>query len=164
MANLCLSAVGQLREFVLAADGANPKLDEIGARDMVHLPELTEANVLTQHVASKLAEENAPVTYPAVYLYCDRMENDLTAKFRRFSGEIFIVADVRVSNPRFEHLEEELGRYIEAVRGVLADRQGKWTDEIAFSGAYRVKHRELELGGFNFIQSARIEVELQAHE
>lgn len=164
MANLCLAAVGKLREFLLADDGANPKLDEIGARDMVHLPELTEENVVTQHVASKLAEENAPVTYPAVYLHCDRMENGLTTKFRRFAGEIFIVADVRVSNPRFEHLEEELGRYVEAVRGVLADHQGKWTDEIAFSGAYRVKYRELELGGFNFIQSARIEVELQAHE
>jgi len=164
MANLGLSAVQGLRDRLLAADGANPKLEEISARDMVHLTELTERNVLLQHVGSKLAEENAPVTYPAVYLFCERMDNRLAAKFRRFSGEVSIIADVRVSNPRFEGLEEELGRYVEAIRGVLADHQGKWTDEIAYSGAYRVKYRELELGGFNFIQSARIEVELQAHE
>ena len=154
----------KLREYLLSPDGAKSKLVEIGARDMVHLPPLTQENVLRQHIAAKLADENAAVTYPGVYIYCDRMENKLAAKFRRFSGSVFIVADVRVTNERFEDLGEELSRYVEVVRSVLADHQGKWTDELAFGGGFRVKHLKIELGGRNFIQSAEIEVELQAHE
>lgn len=164
MANLCQSAVGKLRDFLLAADGVNSKLAEIGARDMVRLSTLTKENVRTQRIAAKLADENSPTTYPAVYVFCDRMDNDMTAKFRRFSGRVFIGVDIRVTNERFEGLGDELNRYEEAVRSVLADRQGKWTDEITFAGGLRVKYRDIELGGRNFIQSAQIEVQLEAHE
>jgi hypothetical protein len=164
MANLCQSAVGKLREFLLAADGVNSKLADISARDLVHLPSLTQENVRTQRIAAKLADENAPTTYPGVYVFCDRMDNEMAAKFRRFSGRVFAVVDIRVTNERFGGLGEELNRYVEAVRSVLADRQGKWTDEITFGGGFRVKYREIELGGRNFIQSAQIEVELEAHE
>ena len=164
MANLCQSAIDKLREFLLDAPGANSQLAEISARDMVHLLPLTQENVRTQRIAAKLADENAPVTYPGVYVFCDRMENEMAAKFRRFSGRIFVVADVRVTNERFEGLGEELRRYVEAVRSVLADHQGKWTDQIAFGGGFQVRFRQIELGGRNFIQSAQIEVALQAHE
>jgi hypothetical protein len=164
MANLCQSAVGKLRDFLLAANGVNSKLAEISARDMVHLPSLTKESVRTQRIAAKLADENSPTTYPAVYVFSDRLDNDMAAKFRRFSGRVFVGIDVRVTNERFEGIGDELNRYVEAVGSVLADRHGKWTDEIAFAGGFRVKYRDIELGGRNFIQSAQIEVQLEAHE
>ena len=164
MASLCLAALDKLREFVLASDGANLTLATISARDMVHLPALMDRNVLIQNVPAKLADENNATVYPAVYLYCDRMENALIEKFTKFSGLIFLVADVRVSGERIEGLDKDLARYVEAVRAVLGANQGQWTDNIAYSGAYNVRFRKVELGGRNFIQSAQIEVELQAHE
>ena len=164
MASLCLAALDKLREFVLASDGTNPTLAAIGARDMVHLPALMDQNVLIQNVPAKLADENNATVYPAVYLYCDRMENALIEKFTKFSGPIFLIADVRVSGERIEGLDKDLARYVEAVRAVLGANQGQWTDNLAYSGAYNVRFREVELGGRNFIQTAQIEVELQAHE
>ena len=131
---------------------------------MVHLPALMDQNVLIQNVPAKLADENNATVYPAVYLYCDRMENALIEKFTKFSGPIFLVADVRVSGERIEGLDKDLARYVEAVRAVLGANQGQWTDNLAYSGAYSVRFRKVELGGRNFIQTAQIEVELQAHE
>ncbi len=164
MASLCLAALDKLREVLLASDGANATLTAIGASNMVHLPALTNQNVLIQNVPAKLADENNATVYPSVYLYCDRMENVLLEKFTKFSGPIFVVADVRVSGERIEGLDEELARYVEAVRAVLGASQGQWTDNLTYSGAYNVRFREVEAGGRNFIQTSQIEVELQAHE
>ena len=164
MASLCLAALEKLRDALLAGDGANMTLTTIAARDRVHLPALTGQSVLIQNVPAKLADENNATVYPAVYLYCDRMENTLIEKFTRFSGRIFVVADVRVSGERIAGLDEDLGRYTEAVREVLGAHQGQWTENLAYSGAYDVRFREVELGGRNFIQTAHIEIELQAHE
>ena len=164
MASLSLAALGKLREFLLASDGANSTLGEIGARDRVHLPGLMDRNVLIQNVPPKLADENAPTVYPALYLYCERMENVLRKKFTKFSGPIFLSVDVRVSDERMDGLDEQLARYVEAVRAVLGANQGQWTDNLAYSGAYSVRFREIELGGRNFIQTAQVEVEVQAHE
>jgi hypothetical protein len=154
----------KLREFLLASDGVNTALNDIGARDMVHLSSLGDERILLENVPAKLADENRPSVYPSVYLYCDRMDNALLEKFRRFSGPIFVVADVRVSGERFTGLESELGRYVEAVASVLGDHHGQWTENLAYSGAYQVEFEEIELGGRNFVQRALIEVELQAHE
>jgi hypothetical protein len=111
-----------------------------------------------------LADENVPVLYPAVYLYSERMDNRLIEKFRKFSGSIVVMAELRVSGERFADLEGQLARYVEAVGAVLGRNQGAWTENLAFDGAYEVRFEPIRLGGKNFIQSARVEIELQAHE
>ena len=164
MANLCLGAIEQLRSFLLASDGINAALDSIGSRDAVHLPVLSDQTVLIQNVASDLADENLPVVYPALYLYCARMENQLLEKFARFSGPMVLVADVRVSQEQLSGIEQTLARYTEATLSVLGSHRGQWTQNTAFSGAYEARFREIRLGGRNFIQTAQIEIEIQAHE
>lgn len=164
MANLCLAALTKLRDFLLDNDGVNTALADIGARDIVYLPRLAEENTLIQNVAAKMADENEPVTYPAVYLYCDRMDNEQLEKFRKFSGRMWLIADIRVSAERFVDLGSYLARYVEAVTTVLASHLGKWTENVAYSGAHKVRFLKVENGGQNFVERAQIEIELQAHE
>jgi len=164
VANLCLGALEQLRAFLLAGDGINAALAGIGSRDGVHLPALSEQTVGIQNIPSELADENLAVVYPAVYLYCDRMDNQQIEKFAKFSGPLFLIADIRVSRENLGGLDQQLARYVEAVQAVLGSHLGKWTENTAYGGAHRVEFREARLGGRNFLQTARVEVELQAHE
>jgi hypothetical protein len=164
LANLCLAAVAYLRGLFLASDGLDYEAGLIGARDGVDLARFSDTSVLLQNVASDLAEENVPVLYPAVYLYSERIDNRLVEKFRKFSGTITAVAEIRVSGERFADLEGQLARYVEAVGALLGRNQGSWNDNVAFDGAYEVRFERIRLGGKNFVQSARVEIELQAHE
>ena len=164
MANLCLAALTHLRGLFLASDGLAYEAGLIAARDGVELAGLSDGGVVIQNVASDLADESIPVPYPAVYLYVDRMDNRLVEKFRKYSGSIVLMADLRVSGERFADLEGHLARYVEAIGVVLGRNQGSWTENLAFDGAYAVRFERLRLGGKNFVQSARVEIELQAHE
>ena len=164
MANLCLGALERLREFLLASDGINAALAQISARDGVHLPALSDQTILAQNVASDLADENLAVIYPAVYLYCDRMDNQQLEKFRKFSGRLLLAAEVRVSREQITGLDQELARYMEAVADVLGAHHGQWTENVAYGGGYEVQFRETRLGGRNFIATAKVEIELQTHE
>lgn len=163
MANLCLAALETLRGFMLAPDGVNSDLAAIAVRDEVICPELKERQILLWHVPAPLADSNEPLDYPTLYLYCDRMDNRLERKFRAFSGPIFIVAEIRFSAPSFENLEQRANQYVEAVTSVLGRHLGKWTDSVAFNGAYEVQFKPVETGGLGFLQRAEIAVELQAH-
>jgi hypothetical protein len=164
LANLGLAAVEYLRGLFLAGDGLNYEAGLIAARDGVDLAGFSDGSLLIQNATSDLADENVPVLYPAVYLYCERMDNRLIEKFRKFSGSVVIAAELRVSGERFADFEGKLGRYVEAVGVVLGKNQGSWTDNVAFDGAYEVRFDRIRLGGKNFVQSARVAIELQAHE
>jgi hypothetical protein len=159
-----LAALTHLRGLFLAGDGLGYEAGLIAARDGVELGSFSEVGVLIQNVASDLADESVPVSYPAVYLYTERMDNRLVEKFRKFSGAVLVVADLRVSGERFADLEGQLSRYVEAVGVLLGRHQGSWTENLAFDGAYAVRFERIRLGGKNYVQSARVEIELQAHE
>jgi hypothetical protein len=164
LANLCLAALAHLRGLFLASDGLNNEVGLIASRDGVELPGFTEGSVLVQNVASDLADENVAVLYPAVYLYSERMDNRLVEKFRRFSGSVSVTAELRASGERFTELEGQLSRYVEAAGAVLGRNQGSWTENLAFDGSFGVRFERIRLGGRNFVQSARLAIELQAHE
>jgi hypothetical protein len=153
-----------LRGLLLASDGLSYEAGLIAARDGVDLAGFSEGSVLVQNVEPDLAEENVPVVYPAVYLYSERMDNRLVEKFRKFSGTVVVAAEIRVSGERFVELEGQLARYVEAAGVLLGRNQGAWTENVAFDGGYQVRFDRIRLGGKNFAQSARIEIEVQAHE
>jgi hypothetical protein len=159
-----LAALAHLRGLFLAGDGLNSEVAAIASRDGVELAGFSEGSVLIQNVVSDLADENVAVLYPAVYLYSERVDNRLIEKFRRFSGSVSVTAELRVSGERFTELEGQLSRYVEATGAALGRNQGSWTANLAFDGSFEVRFERIRLGGKNFVQSARVGVELQAHE
>ena len=153
MANLCIVGLERLRSVLLA--DANAVLAESGKKL------LEEKSVRLGNVPADLADENRSTVYPAVYLYAARMENVLRRKFAGFSGPIRLVADVRCTGERYEGLEQEIASYVEAVITALWGAAGPWGEGLIYNGAYTVKFEPVKLGGRNFIQSARVELEVE---
>lgn len=164
MANLCLAALEYLRAAVLAPEGINVALGAIEGRDNVVLTKLQDQNVLLQNIPSDLADENEAVVYPTAQIYSKKLDNLLLEKFAKYSGPITVVMELRVSGERFLSLEQDLARYVEAATEVLGYQRGQWTENLAYDGGYRVEFDPVRLGGRNFIQSARIEIGLIAHQ
>ena len=65
---------------------------------------LIDAQVRAQNVAADLAEQSTRVQYPAVNVYCEKIVNNLTEKFRSFSGTVQMAIEVRHSQDRLEGL------------------------------------------------------------
>lgn len=160
MASLCITGLEKLKTILLVS--ANAALAEIGARDQVYWRPLEDKSVRLENIPADLADENRSVVYPALYLYTARMENLLRRKFAGFAGPIRFVADVRCTGERYEGLERELASYVEAVTTGLEANTGSWDQNLIYNGAYTVKFEAVKLGGRNFIQSAKIELEVEA--
>ena len=160
MPNLCITGLEKLKTILLTS--GNAALAEIADRDQTHWKPLDEKSVLLQNIPPDLADQNRSVIYPAVYLYSARLENVLRRKFSSFAGPVRFVADVRCTGERYDGLERELATYVEAVTTGLAANTGAWGQNLIYSGAYTVKFEPVKLGGRNFIQSAKIEIEVEA--
>lgn len=160
MANLCIVGLEKLRSVLLTS--ANTALGEIAARDQTYWKLLDEKSVFLENVPADLADQNRSIIYPAVYVYAARMENVLRRKFSGFSGPIRFVAEVRCTRERYDGLERELSSYVEAVTTALAGNTGPWGENLIYNGAYGVKFEPVKPGGKNFIQSAKIELEVEA--
>jgi len=106
-------------------------------------------------------EKTASVKYPVATLYCGRLRNTQMEKFRVFSGNALLVAEIRVSGANAAELESALNSYVEAACEVLYASSGAWTDIGTYSGAYDVKFQAMRLGGKQFTKSAQIEFEIQ---
>ena len=160
MANLCITGLEKLKTVLLTS--GNAALAEIAGRDQTYWKPLEEKSVRLENVAADLADQNRSVIYPAVYLYSARMENMIRRRLDGFSGPVRFVADVRCTGERYEGLEQELASYVEAVTTALGQNRGPWGQHLIYSGVYTVKFEAVKLGGRNFIQSAKVELEVEA--
>ncbi len=160
MANFCITGLEKLKSVLLVS--GNAALAGINDRDSTQWKLLDEKSVLLENVPADLADENRSVIYPAVYLYSARMENVIRRKFNGFSGPVRFIADVRCTGERYDGLERELASYVEAVMTALAGNTGPWGPNLTYSGVFTVKFEPVKLGGRNFIQSANVELEVEA--
>ena len=162
MANLCLAAAEHLRDLLLASDGLGPRLYAISQRDMAEIPNIMPPNVLLRRAEPDFQDENAETVYPAVLVYCERLENRLERKFTAFSGRVFLVADALVTGQTLESIDGDTERVAEAVMEVLAEHQGQWTENLAFDGRVEVEFEPPRRGAVNFLGRAKIRLELLA--
>lgn len=118
------------------------------------------SQVRSQNVAADLAERSAPTHYPAVHVYCEKIVNDLTEKFRSFSGSARMAIELRYSQDRLEGLEEGLEQGVDAAAGALQASRGDWGDGMFYTGAYEVGFGAVKRGGKSFIQVAKVTFEI----
>jgi hypothetical protein len=128
----------------------------VSERENVKLSPVDPQQVVSQNVAFELAERSAGVKYPIVYVYCEKITNQLREKFRTFSGKARIAIDVRVSQDRLNGIEGQLAMYVEAVTDILDTRRGDWGQGMFYTGGYEVSFSATKHGGKNFIQTAKV--------
>ncbi len=142
---------------ILTADSGLPfTVGELAASEMPGGDYPKALAVVEQNVLPETLERKAGTTYPAVHVYCERMENRLREKFRTFSGVMTMVAEIRVSQDRVEELEQSLQFYVDSVIQVLNYNRGDWGNGLFFSGAFDVEFGAIRHGGKNYLQSAKI--------
>lgn len=119
-----------------------------------------QPQIKPQNIAADLAERTAGATYPAIQVYCEKIINDLTEKFRTFSGRVQMAIELRHSQDRLEGLQDALELYVDAATQVLDANRGDWGDGMFYSGGYQVLFGGVKQGGRNFIQVAKVTFEI----
>ena len=150
------AAKAKLIDHITGARGLSDQLAALSDGGALEAPEL----IRTQNVAQDLIERSAAMRYPEMQVYCDKVVNRLTEKFRSFSGAAHMVIELRHSQDRIEGIEQVVETYVEAATGVLRSSRGDWGDGMFYGGAYEVSFGPVKRGGRHFIQAAKITFEI----
>jgi hypothetical protein len=162
MARPAHAATGRVIKLLTSSPGVNTNLETLAQLERMSLPPLTDSQIRQQNVAFELSDRSAEVKYPAIYVYCDKLANLLTEKFRAFSGKAHMVVEVRLSQDRIEGLEKVLQLHVEAITQILERNQGDWGQGMYYTGGYEVVFGPVKHGGRNFVQIAKITFEVGA--
>jgi hypothetical protein len=133
-----------------AMSAADPTLTAIGVRE-----------VITSNTPIEISEMAGQAQYPALAVYCDRMANTLKEKFREFSGTAHLVIEVRHTQPMLGGIENNLQTYVDAVCALLNDSRGDWGGGAFYSGGYDISYDAVVRGGKNYLQRARVGVDVE---
>jgi len=150
------SATRKVVNILGAQTGLPFAISALQDRESVQLPAIDAAQVAPQNIAFEVAERTTGVTYPAVYVYCDGLANQLKEKFRTFSGKAHMAMEVRVSYDKLDTLARDVQLYAAAAAEVLDSHRGEWGDGMFYAGGYDVDFGPVKRGGKNFLQTAKI--------
>ncbi len=112
------------------------------------------------NIASDLVERSNTAQYPTANVYCEKIVNNLTEKFRTFSGTMQMAIELRHSQDRLDGIQSGLEVYTDAVMQMLDASRGDWSDGAYYTGGYQVSFSPVKHGGKNFIQTAKITFEI----
>lgn len=158
MARIQTLATGRLAELLRAEDGLSATCAEL--QNESGTPADTEVPVLLeQFITADLAEKASTVRYPVIHVFCNRVVNQLTEKFRTFSGTASLAIEVRVTHDHATELQQVLAFYVEAVTEVLHRHRGDWGQGVFYTGGYEITFQPIKRGGKSYLQSAVITLE-----
>ena len=159
---------GTLTAFVVtlltsAESGMNVRVAAIEADDST-LKAIGIRSILTQNVSVEIAENAGHTQYPALLVYCDKVQNLLTEKFRAFSGKAHLVIEVRHSQDKLALIEQNTHLYADAVCALLDDSRGDWGDGAFYAGGYQVNYEPVVKGGKNFLQRVKVNFTIEVSD
>jgi hypothetical protein len=125
------------------------------------VPAIADSAILELQAAPDMAEKSGTIKYPVIHVYCDRISNTLTEKFRRFSGTADLNIEIRVSHDRIDELQDQLRTYVTAVTGILESNKGAWDTQTWYPGRYDVKFNPVRQGGRNYLQTASVQLQVK---
>lgn len=160
MAQAGSRSTSRLVRMLLEPTGLAFSVAAVAERESILLRPVGHQQVVAQNIHFEMAEKSAGVRYPIVYVYCEKITNQLKEKFRTFSGKVRLAIEVRVSQDRLEELGRQLELYVEAVTDVLDAQRGDWGEGMFYSGGYEVSFTATKHGGKNFIQSAKVSLDV----
>jgi hypothetical protein len=148
--SMLTSATSGVSARIAAMDEADSSLQAVGIRKVVAL-----------NASVEIGEKTGFVQYPALVVYCDKLSNALKEKFRQFSGKAHVVVEVRLSQDELPGLEAKTELYVDAVCALLDDSRGDWGAGLFYAGGYDVSYDAVVRGGKNFLQRAKIGIDVE---
>jgi hypothetical protein len=146
-----------------ATSGVNARITSIEANDST-LKGIGIRSIVPQNVSIEISESAGQAQYPALLVYCDRVQNLLQEKYRAFSGRVHLVIEVRQTQESLDLIERNTEMYVDAVCALLGEARGDWGDGASYSGGYQVNYEPVAKGGKNFIQRAKVNFAVELSE
>ena len=143
--------------------GVNARITTMEANDP-NLKTIGIRSIMLQNVSIEIAETSGQPQYPALLVYCDKVQNLLQEKFRGFSGRVHLVIEVRQSQGTLHLIEQNTEMYVDAVCALLGEARGDWGDGASYSGGYEVEYQPVAKGGKNFVQRAKVSFAVELSE
>ena len=150
----------QATKLLAAPNGANLSLTNLRNAAQSSAMDPGPLRVRAQNAAADLVEQGEVAQYPMVMVFCEKVNNSLTEKFRTFSGTVSMVAEVRHSKDRLQGLQDGLELCADAVTQVLDSNRGDWGSGMYYTGGYQVAFGPVKHGGQNYIQVAKVTFEI----
>lgn len=151
----------KLMQILTGNEGIPAAIAALSQETSGSLPAVSPQQIIAQNVAADLAERATASNYPLVYVYCNKVVNELREKFRVFSGHAEMVVEARISQDRLDDLQTNLQSYVDAIVEVLNDNRGDWGDGVFYGGGFEVDFGRIKHGGRNLIQTATISFALE---
>ena len=149
-------AAGKLLGRLQAETGLRQKLAGLANQAMFELPIVELERIQTRNIAADALKKSTAFRYPVVLVYAERIRNEQKEKFRKFSGKVDLVVEIRLSQDVVDELEAKLGAYVDAVTEVRESTRGDWGNCVYYPGTYEVVFEAVKRGGTGFAQRARV--------
>jgi hypothetical protein len=149
-------AAGKLLGRLKADNGLQQRLAALAEQAEFELPMVELERIQTRNIAVDTLEKSSAFRYPVVLVYAERIRNEQKEKFRRFSGRVDLVVEIRLSQDAVDELEAKMSAYVDAVTGVLESTRGDWGNCVHYPGTYEVVFEAVKRGGTGFAQRARV--------
>lgn len=157
-------AAAELRRMFADESGFAARLLEVGGREGVDVPTVEAQSISDLNLPVELEEKAGTARYPAIRVFCECVNNELREKFRTLSGSIRLVVEIRATADMPETLARTLELYSEAALRVLNSSRGEWQPGLMFPGTWQATFGAMKRGGRNYIQVARIQLDVIASE
>ena len=162
MTPLTLLAAQKVQSKLTSGHALEQQIDAIAAALNVTIPALPPQQVLLSAAPAVLGDRNLDLGYPRVCIYSESIKNSQFEKFRSFSGQVVLVAEIWASADLIGQADQWIHFYVEGVSSILRMNIGDWGDGIFFPGAYEVQFQAPKAGGLGFVESAKLTMSVNA--
>ena len=156
MLPLTLLAARKLSSLLVTDDALAQTIESLAQSAGVAVPPITSDQVVLSSAAREIGDREIEFSYPRVCVYSTQMKNTQEEKFRSFSGAIAVAADIWSSGNLLDDSDQWIHYYVEALTYILRTNRGDWGAGFLFSGIYDVHLQPPKVGGFGYVELARV--------
>jgi hypothetical protein len=122
----------------------------------LQVPTISSKQIVLSSVSPDIGDKDVQLAYPRVCLYSNVLKNSQTEKFRTVSGSVSTIAEIWASGNMVTQTDQWIHFYVEGLTEVIRATAGDWGDGLFFSGVYDVQFQPPKVGGFGYVQSAKV--------
>ena len=156
MLPLTLLAASKVAGLLTTNDLLAQTITSLAQEAGITIPLISSDQVVVSSAARELGDREIEFNYPRVCVYSSQMKNTQEEKFRSFSGGIVVAADIWASGNLLDDSDQWIHYYVEALTAILRANRGDWGDGFLFSGIYDVQLQPPKIGGFGYVELARV--------
>jgi hypothetical protein len=160
MLPLTMLAAGKISHLLTDDNALERKIDALAASSGMTVPGILSSRVVPTSASAEMADKDFQLTYPRIGLYSTSIKNTQIEKFRSLSGSISVTAELWASASLLQEADLWIHFYVEAMTEILRQHIGDLGDGIFFSGSYEVQFQPPKVGGFGWVESAKVTCDL----